>query len=150
MNNKAPVTENKSKEFSREEMRERMRALRAQYGEKKLSEISGMKVLQIRKYCAEGYMQKHHVRQETWEKWFGPWEDETPTFRMMIGQDTVKQIDISTEPEAAAETAEIKTENEEGPDRNAEIKMPRLILEVPSLEDLDATLDLYGMKMIIE
>ena len=95
-------------------------------------------------------MQKHHVRQETWEKWFGPWEDETPTFRMMIGQDTVKQIDISTEPEAAAETAEIKTENEEGPDRNAEIKMPRLILEVPSLEDLDATLDLYGMKMIIE
>ena len=151
MNNKAPVTENKSNEFSRKRMWERTRALRDQYGgEAGLSEVSGMGTVMIRKYCSDLYMKKHNVTKATWEKWFGPWEDETPTFRMKLKKEAEKAIDISVEPEKAAESDEPTPDTEKPVDPDTEIKMPRLILEVPSLEDLDATLDLYGMKMIIE
>lgn len=144
------VTETRDvKPFSSMEMRNRMLTLREQYGEDGLAEISGIGKMQIRKYCSERYMQKHAIRQITWEKYFGPWEDDIPTFRMTITQETIK----AAAAEQKNDISEAESETTEAPEDTApdtEVKMPRLILEVPSLEELDCTLELYGMKMVIE
>lgn len=67
---------------------------------------------------------------------------------MMKLQKPAEDVEIHEAEEDISEPAtEIETTEEK---ETSEVKMPRLILEVPSLEDLDATLELYGMKMIIE
>lgn len=144
-------TSNETKEslsFSKLDAWRRIRKLRDQYGgEAGLSKASGISILQLRKYCSESYMQKHNFRQKTWEKYFGPWEDKEPTFVMLAKTEDEKeaaQKAMENTTNKDADTEKIETPAE------PEIKMPRLILEVPSLEDLDATLELYGMKIVIE
>ena len=132
--------------FSRLDAWRRFRKLRDQYGgEQGLSKVSGISVLQIRKYCSEKYMKEHNFQQATWEKYFGPWDNAEPTFVLLCQKNA----------EETASTVEDNTNDQKTVDKEtdkpvSEIKMPRLILEVPSLEELDATLELYGMKLIIE
>ena len=145
----ATVNEEKeSLSFSKLNAWKRMRQLRNKYGgEKAFSEVSGLGVAMIKKYCSESYMKKSSFMQSTWEKYFGPWDDEEPTFMMKLQKPAVEAEIHEAEEDISDTTA---TETEEKKEEISEVKMPRLILEVPSLEDLDATLELYGMKMIIE
>ena len=141
--------ERESLSFSKLNAWKRMRQLRNKYGgEKAFSEVSGLGVAMIKKYCSESYMKKSNFKQSTWEKYFGPWDDKEPTFMMKL-QKSAEDAEIHEAEEDISDTTatEIKTEEKE---EISEVKMPRLILEVPSLEDLDDTLELYGMKMIIE
>ena len=145
---KATVNEEKeSLSFSKLDAWRRIRKLRSQYGEAGLSAVSGIGRVQIRKYCSESYMKSHNFRQSTWEKYFGPWDDPEPTFVMKLNQNSDEKKETS---EMKDNTPEMDIANTETVETKPEVKMPRLILEVPSLEDLDATLELYGMKMIIE
>ena len=142
--------EKESASFSKLNAYKRMRELRKKYGgEKGFSEVSGLGIAMIKKYCSESYMKKSNFKQSTWEKYFGPWEDKEPTFMMKLQKsDEAADIYEAEEKDISDTTAtEIETEEKE---EISEVKMPRLILEVPSLEDLDATLELYGMKLVIE
>lgn len=149
---KATVNEEKeSLSFSKLDAWRRIRRMRNQYGgEKRFSEVSGLGIAMIKKYCSESYMKKSGFKQSTWEKYFGPWDDKEPTFMMKL-QKPAEDVEIQeAEENDISEATDIEIETEEKKEEISEVKMPRLILEVPSLEDLDATLELYGMKMIIE
>ena len=148
---KATVNEEKeSLSFSKLSAWKRMRQLRNKYGgEKAFSEVSGLGVAMIKKYCSESYMKKSNFKQSTWEKYFGPWDDKEPTFMMKL-QKPAEDAEINEAEDDIYDTTTTEIETEEKKEEISEVKMPRLILEVPSLEDLDATLELYGMKMIIE
>ena len=141
--------ERESLSFSKLNAWKRMRQLRNKYGgEKAFSEVSGLGVAMIKKYCSESYMKKSNFKQSTWEKYFGPWDDKEPTFMMKLQKPAEDaEIHEAEEDISDATATEIETEEKE---EISEVKMPRLILEVPSLEDLDATLELYGMKLVIE
>lgn len=141
--------EKESASFSKLNAYKRMRELRKKYGgEKGFSEVSGLGIAMIKKYCSESYMKKSNFKQSTWEKYFGPWDDKEPTFMMKLQKPDEETKNHEAEEDISETTAtEIETEEKE---EISEVKMPRLILEVPSLEDLDATLELYGMKLVIE
>lgn len=149
---KATVNEEKkeSLSFSKLDAWRRIRKLRDQYGgEKKFSEVSGLGIAMIKKYCSEAYMKKSCFKQSTWEKYFGPWDDKEPTFMMKL-QKPAEDVEIQEAEDDISEATDTEIETEKKKEEISEVKIPRLILEVPSLEDLDATLELYGMKMIIE
>lgn len=148
---KATVNEEKeSLSFSKLDAWRRIRKLRNQYGgEKRFSEVSGLGIAMIKKYCSESYMKKSSFKQSTWEKYFGPWDDKEPTFMMKL-QKPAEDVEIHEVEDDISEATDTEIETEEKKEEISEVKTPRLILEVPSLEDLDATLELYGMKMIIE
>lgn len=141
--------EKESASFSKLNAYKRMRELRKKYGgEKGFSEVSGLGIAMVKKYCSESYMKKSSFQQSTWEKYFGPWDDKEPTFMMKLQKPAEEAENHEAEEDISDTTAtEIETEEKE---EISEVKMPRLILEVPSLEDLDATLELYGMKLVIE
>lgn len=145
---KTTVNEKKeSLSYSKLNAWRRVRKMRNQYGGAAgLSAASGLGVVQIRKYCSEKYMKEHNLRQSTWEKYFGPWDDKEPTFMLKQNQNSEKEETS----EMKDNTPDMDITERETIETKPEVKMPRLILEVPSLEDLDATLELYGMKLVIE
>lgn len=128
----------------------KIKQLRDKYGVNELARLMGVSPNTVRSYCSEYYMKKHKMLESTWEKYFGKWGLKDPEF---------PNADKVDEPDAIVEALERGEEimvmvNEEPEDKKEEPveppKQARLILEVPSLEELDAALERFGFKMLIE
>jgi hypothetical protein len=130
----------------------KIKQLRDKYGVEELARLTGAPPTTIRSYCSESYMKKHKMQESTWEKYFGKWGLKDPEFP---NADPVEEAeDDIMQAINAGEEIMVMVNNEEPEDKKEEPveppKQPRLILEVPSLEELDAALERFGFKMLIE
>lgn len=128
----------------------KLRELRARYGVEELCRLTGMSRKTLYNLCSEEYAKKHKMLESTWEKYFGKWGLKDPEFP---NADLVEETDDVIE-QAIDAGVEVMIEVEEPEDKKEPVaeapKQARLILEVPSLEELDAALERFGFRMIIE
>lgn len=129
----------------------KIKQLRDRYGVDELARLTGAAPNTIRSYCSESYMKKHKMLESTWEKYFGKWglkEPEFPNADRDEAEDAIMQA-IDEGEEIMVMVNEEPEDKKEEPVAEAP-KQSRLILEVPSLEELDAALERFGFKMLIE
>ncbi len=125
-------------EFCVENIVARTRKLRDEFGSSKaLSEASGCSLSMVSNYCSQAYLKKHKTDRKTWEKYFGLWdqpavEDVKPVEVVEAEDITEAQVD---EPKAV--------EQIEAPAK----KKARIVIEVPSLEELEETLSSFGFRL---
>ena len=140
--------------YSRKHAWQRIKRLRARYGVDELSKRTGIKPLQIQNYCSEAYLRryKNALTQEFWEKHFGKWELKEPDFpydengnpaRPIVQIPEEKPAEVVTLEPVMAEPEPVEEVTPEAP------KKARLVLEVPSLAELDAALAEFGMELEI-
>ena len=140
--------------YSRKHAWQRIKRLRARYGVDELSKRTGIKPLQIQNYCSEAYLRryKNALTQDFWEKHFGKWELKEPDFpydengnpvRATIQPEPDKPAEVVTPESKKAEPEPVEEVTPEAP------KKARLVLEVPSLAELDAALAEFGMELEI-
>lgn len=130
----------------------KIKQLRDKYGVDELARLMGASPATVRSYCSESYMKKHKMLESTWEKYFGKWGLRDPEFPNADQIDEAE--DAIVEALEQGEEIMVAVVNEEPEDKKEEPveppKQARLILEVPSLEELDAALERFGFKMLIE
>lgn len=126
-------------EFCVENIVARTRKLRDEFGSSKaLSEASGCSLAMVSNYCSPAYLKKHKADRKIWEKHFGLWdqpavEDVKPVEPIDDAKDiTEVQVD---EPKAV--------EQIEAPAK----KKAKIIIEVPSLGELEETLASFGFRL---
>ena len=140
--------------YSRKHAWQRIKRLRARYGVDELSKRTGIKPLQIQNYCSEAYLRryKNALTQEFWEKHFGSWELKEPDFpydengnpvRAIVQVPEEKPAEVVTSEAVMAEPEPVEEVTPEAP------KKARLVLEVPSLAELDSALKEFGMELEI-
>lgn len=141
--------------YSRKHAWQRIKRLRARYGVDELSKRTGIKPLQIQNYCSEAYLRryKNALTQDFWEKHFGKWELKEPDFPYDENGNPVRAIVQIPKPEKPAEVETPESEKVE-PEPVEEVtpeapKKARLVLEVPSLAELDSALEEFGMELEI-
>lgn len=129
----------------------KIKQLRDKYGVNELARLTGAAPNTIKSYCSESYMKKHKMLESTWEKYFGKWGLKDPEFP---NADEVDEPDAIVEAIEQGEEIMVMVNDEKPEDKKEEPveapKQPRLILEVPSLEELDKALERFGFKMLIE
>ena len=143
--------------YNRKHAWQRIKRLRARYGVDELSKRTGIKPLQIQNYCSEAYLRryKNALTQDFWEKHFGKWELKEPDFPYDENGNPVRAIVQIPEPEKPAEEVVTPEPVMEEPEPVEEVtsepapKKARLVLEVPSLAELDAALAEFGMELEI-
>lgn len=141
--------------YSRKHAWQRIKRLRARYGVDELSKRTGIKPLQIQNYCSEAYLRryKNALTQDFWEKHFGKWELKEPDFPYDENGNPVRAIVQIPEAEKPAEvvTEPVMAEPEPVEEVTPEPapKKARLVLEVPSLAEMDAALAEFGMELEI-
>lgn len=130
----------------------KIKQLRDKYGVDELARLMGVSPATVRSYCSEYYMKKHKMLESTWEKYFGKWGLKDPVFPNADQVDEAE--DAIVEALEQGEEIMVTVVNEEPEDKKEPVaeapKQARLILEVPSLEELDAELERFGFKMLIE
>lgn len=126
-------------EFNAESMVARTKALRAEFGStKKLAEAAGCSPRVVYNYCSLATVKKTGFSKRGWEKHFGPWDngtddDTAPAPKKPVENDIVEET--VTETPVAEEPAV------------PEKKRARLVIEVPSLEELEETLSSFGFRL---
>lgn len=122
-------------EYNAENILTRTIALRKEFGSsKKLAEAAGCTLSFATNCCSPKYLEKHLPDKKKWERYFGKWDVE-PT----IHEEKADQIE-----EAVAEE---ETKKEEPEAEKPEKKTARIIIEVPSLEELEETLTQFGFRL---
>lgn len=109
-------------------------------GRKQLAEVIGCKASTVNMYCSPAYLKKHGAKKETWEKYFGSWDS--------TDQDT-KPVSDMPATEIVQETADVEpvvTEQKQTTETEVKCKA-RLVIEVPSLEELEETLSSFGFRL---
>lgn len=125
-------------EFNVENIVARTKGLTKEFGgRKRLAEVIGCKASTVNMYCSPAYLKKHGAKKETWEKYFGSWDS--------TDQDTKPVSDMpATEiVQETADVAPVVTEQTE----TAVKRKARLVIEVPSLEELEETLSSFGFRL---
>lgn len=141
--------------YSRKHAWQRIKRLRARYGIDELSKRTGIKPSQIQNYCSEAYLRryKNALTQDFWEKHFGKWELKEPEFPYDENGNPVRaivQIPETEKPaEVVAEPVVVEPEPVEEVTPEPAPKKARLVLEVPSLAELDSALEEFGMELEI-
>lgn len=107
-------------------------------GRKQLAEVIGCKASTVNMYCSPAYLKKHVAKKETWEKYFGSWDstdqNAEPISDMPVTEEVVQET---------ADVAPVVTEQTE----TAVKRKARLVIEVPSLEELEETLSSFGFRL---
>ena len=120
-------------EYNAENILKRTMALRKEFGtSKKLAEAAGCSLSFASNCCSPKYLEKHLPDKKNWERYFGKWDVEPA-----IHEEKADQI------EEAAVEEETKEELTEKPEK----KTARIIIEVPSLEELEETLRQFGFRL---
>ena len=120
-------------EYNAENILTRTMALRKEFGSsKKLAEAAGCSLSFASNCCSPKYLEKHLPDKKNWERYFGKWDVE-----LTIHEEKADQI------EEAAVEEETKEELTEKPEK----KTARIIIEVPSLEELEETLRQFGFRL---
>ena len=115
-------------EYNAENILTRTIALRKEFGtSKKLAEASGCSLSFASNCCSPKYLEKHLPDKKNWERYFGKWDVEK-----------ADQIE-----EAAVEEETKEEPKVEKPEK----KTARIIIEVPSLEELEETLRQFGFRL---
>lgn len=108
-------------------------------GRKQLAEVIGCKASTVNMYCSPAYLNKHGAKKETWEKYFGSWDstdqNAEPASDMPVTEEEIVQ--------ETADVAPVVTEQTE----TAVKRKARLVIEVPSLEELEETLASFGFRL---
>lgn len=110
-------------------------------GRKQLAEVIGCKASTVNMYCSPAYLKKHGAKKETWEKYFGSWDS--------TDQDTEPVSDMPATEEIVQETVDVApvvTEQKQTTETEVKRKA-RLVIEVPSLEELEETLSSFGFRL---
>lgn len=127
-------------EFNAENVIVRTRKLRDEFGSTKaLAEASGCSRAMVNNYCSPAYHRLHNVAKKTWERYFGTWDgttvkDTEPATETPVTDDIVEEAKV--EAPAAEQT--------ETPAKPAKSK---IIIEVPSLEELEEALATFGFRL---
>ena len=123
-------------EYNAKNVEMRTKELRKEFGSsKKLAEAAGCPISAVIHYCSPAYLEKHLPAKNRWEKHFGPWDRDA-------------NLDIHAEEitEDTAEETEVMTEQKpEQPDKVS--STARIIIEVPSLQELEKTLSQFGFMI---
>ena len=120
-------------EYNAQNILTRTMALRKEFGtSKKLAEAAGCTLSFATNCCSPKYLEKHLPDKKNWERYFGKWDVE-----LTIHEEKADQI------EEAAVEEETKEELTEKPEKNT----ARIIIEVPSLEELEETLRQFGFRL---
>ena len=127
-------------EFNAENVIERTRKLRYEFGSTKaLAKASGCSRAMVNNYCSPAYHKLHKVAKVTWERYFGAWDytvkDTEPATKASVVDDIVEEAKV----EAPA------VEQTETPAKPA--AKSKIIIEVPSLEELEETLSQFGFRL---
>lgn len=129
----------------------KIKQLRDRYGVDELARLTGIAPNTLRSYCSEAYMKKHKMLESTWEKHFGKWGLKDPEFPNVDLVEGAEDAIIQAVEQGEEIMVMVNEEPEDKKEPVAEApKQARLILEVPSLEELDAALERFGFKMLIE
>ena len=126
-------------EYNARNVELRTKELRKEFGtSRKLAEAAGCPESAVIHYCSPAYLKAHLPSKERWEKYFGKWDQNT---------NHIPKEEISEEkPEAVV----VMTEEPKQPEAKKEKKTARIIIEVPSLEELETTLAKFGFKLEFE
>lgn len=126
-------------EFCVENIVARTKGLAKEFGgRKQLAEVIGCKASTVNMYCSPAYLNKHGAKKETWEKYFGSWDSTDQDIKPVSGM-PVKEIMQETEdvtPVVTEQTTETTVK-----------RKARLVIEVPSLEELEETLASFGFRL---
>jgi hypothetical protein len=110
-------------------------------GRKQLAEVIGCKASTVNMYCSPAYLNKHGANKETWEKYFGSWDstdqNAEPISDMPVTEEVVQET---------ADVAPVVTEQKQTTETEVKRKA-RLVIEVPSLEELEETLASFGFRL---
>ena len=121
-------------EYNAENILTRTIALRKEFGSsKKLAEAAGCTLSFATNCCSPKYLEKHLPDKKKWERYFGKWDVE-----LTIHEEKADQIE-----EAAVEEETKEEPKAEKPEK----KTARIIIEVPSLEELEETLTQFGFRL---
>lgn len=128
-------------EFNALNVELRTKELRREFGSsRKLAEAAGCPVSAVIHYCSPAYLKEHLPSKERWEKYFGKWDQDT---------NHIPKEEISEEkPEAVVVMTEEQPKQPEA--KKEKTKTARIIIEVPSLEELESTLAKFGFKLEFE
>ena len=129
-------------EFNALNVELRTKELRKEFGSsRKLAEAAGCPVSAVIHYCSPAYLKEHLPSKERWEKYFGKWDQDT--------NHIPKKEEISEEkPEAVVVMNEEQPKQPEA--KKQQTKSARIIIEVPSLEELEETLTKFGFRLEFE
>jgi len=127
-------------EFNAENVIVRTRKLRDEFGSTKaLAEASGCSRAMVNNYCSPAYHKLHKVAKVTWERYFGAWDytvkDTEPATEAPMVDDIVEGATVETP----------TVEQTEVPAKPA--AKSKIIIEVPSLEQLEETLASFGFRL---
>lgn len=107
-------------------------------GRKQLAEVIGCKASTVNMYCSPAYLKKHGAKKETWEKYFGSWDS--------TDQNAEPASDMPAT-EIVQKTADVAPVVTEQTTETAVKRKARLVIEVPSLEELEETLSSFGFRL---
>jgi hypothetical protein len=130
-------------EFTVENVVARTRALRDEFGSaEKLAEAAGCSKAVVYNWCSPATIKKVGYSKEGWEKHFGPWDKDSDknTDTNHSEENPVKEIiaeEAVVEPTKAEPEKSVKEEKQKA----------RLIIEVPSLEELEEALRSFGFRL---
>lgn len=124
-------------EFNAENVIKRTRKLRDEFGSTKaLAEASGCSRAMVNNYCSPAYHKLHKVAKVTWERYFGAWDytvkDTEPATEAPVVDDIVEEATVEA---PAVEQTEVPASKS------------KIIIEVPSLEELEETLSQFGFRL---
>lgn len=128
-------------EYNARNVELRTKELRKEFGtSRKLAEAAGCPESAVIHYCSPAYLKEHLPSKERWEKYFGKWDQDT-------NNHIPKKEEIAEE---KVEATVVMTEEPKQPEAKKEKKTARIIIEVPSLEELETTLAKFGFKLEFE
>lgn len=127
-------------EFCVENIVARTKGLAKEFGgRKQLAEVIGCKASTVNMYCSPAYLKKHGAKKETWEKYFGSWDS--------TDQNAEPVSDMPMTEEIVQETADVAPVVTEQTTETPVKRKARLVIEVPSLEELEETLSSFGFRL---
>lgn len=130
-------------DFTMENVVARTKELRKEFGSaSKLSQAAGCSIQAVYNYSNPKYLKRHGCTKKTWEKWFGPWDSNTAeTVNPVVPEEPVEEDIIEVA------TAETPDKEQTEPEPTTEKRKARLVIEVPSLEELEETLSSFGFRL---